>query len=75
MDRFLKIALVGLKTLAMLMSVSTFPVYGPVESTLLTQFVYTKTALGRGFDYEIGSILSKLKGDLIAGSVSREICG
>lgn len=72
MERFLKIALAGLKTIAMLMSVSTFSVYGLVESTLLTQFIHTKTALGCDFNYEIESILSKLKGNLIAGSLSRK---
>lgn len=46
--------------------------YAPVEPNEVSNFVHTKTWFGRGWDYEIGSVSVKTKGDLISGALGHE---
>jgi len=46
--------------------------YGPVEPNLISNYVHTKTPLGRGYDYEIGSMPARVKGDILTGVIGNE---
>lgn len=41
------------------------------EPTVVSNFVHTKTPLGRGYDYEIGCLGLKIKGDILSGVLGR----
>lgn len=44
----------------------------PTEPNAISNFVHTKTPLGRGYDYEIGSLAGKFKGDIISNGLGRK---
>jgi hypothetical protein len=44
----------------------------PLESNAVSNFVHTKTPFGRGYDYEIGSLSVKGKGDLVSGALGNK---
>ena len=46
--------------------------HASVEPNSVSNFVHTKTPFGRGYDYEIGSLNLKTKGDIISGALRRE---
>jgi hypothetical protein len=46
--------------------------HAPVEPNSISNFIHTKTPFGRGYDYEIGSLNLKVKGDYISGALGRE---
>jgi hypothetical protein len=43
--------------------------HAPVEPNFVSNFVHTRTPFGRGYDYEIGSLGLKAKGDLVSGAL------
>nr|YP_010133790.1 hypothetical protein KYU99_mgp06 [Nitzschia supralitorea]QWM93280.1 hypothetical protein [Nitzschia supralitorea] len=47
--------------------------YAPLEPTELSNFVHTKTPLGRGWDYEPGSMLTKVQGDIVSSKLGKDI--
>jgi len=46
--------------------------HAPVEPNVVSNLVHTKTPFGRGFDYEIGSLGLKAKGDIVSCSLGNE---
>lgn len=46
--------------------------YAPVEPNFVSNFVRTKTPFRCGYDYEIGSLNIRAKGDLISGALGNE---
>lgn len=44
----------------------------PVESNVVSNFVHTQTPFGRGYDYDIGSLGLKTKGDLVSGALGNK---
>lgn len=45
----------------------------PVEPNAISNFVHTKTPVGRGYDFETGDLASKIKGHLIASKLQRDM--
>jgi hypothetical protein len=46
--------------------------HAPVEPNVVSNFVHTRTPLGRGYDYEIGSLGLKAKGDVVSGALGNK---
>ena len=46
--------------------------YAPVEPNVISNFVHTQTLFGRGYDYEIGNLSLKSKGDLVSCALGNE---
>jgi len=46
--------------------------HAPVEPNFVSNFVHTQTPFGRGYDYEIGSLNLRAKGDFISSALGRE---
>ena len=46
--------------------------YAPTESNAISNFVHTKTPLGRGYDYESGSLDGRFKGDVISHGLGKK---
>ena len=46
--------------------------YAPVEPNVVSNFVHTRSPFGRGYDYEIGSLSLKSKGDLVSGALGNK---
>lgn len=44
----------------------------PAEPTHISQYFHTKTNLGRGYDFEIGCLQGRLKGDVLASGLGRD---
>jgi hypothetical protein len=48
--------------------------YSPImESNVVSNFVHTKTPLGRGYDYTTGSLNLRIKGDLVSGALGKDM--
>lgn len=66
---------IGIQTLRALSATSALAVgysHAPVEPNVVSNFVHTKTIFGRGYYYEIGSLILKTKGDLVSGALGNK---
>ena len=66
---------IGMHTLRALGTTSALAVgysHAPVEPNVVSNFVHTRTFFGRGYDYEIGSLSLKTKGDLVSGALGNK---
>lgn len=43
------------------------------QPSVVSNFIHTKTPLGRGFDFEAGSMLSKIKGELVIAGLGGDM--
>ena len=71
-DRLFQVAKHGVRAIGAVSVGSVGYSYAPVEPNVISNFVHTKTPLGRGYDYEIGSLTGKLKGDVISSGLGRK---
>ena len=46
--------------------------HAPTEPNTVSNFVHTKTPFGRGYDYEIGNMSVKMKGDVVSGVLGHD---
>lgn len=46
--------------------------YAPLEPTTVSNFVHTQTPLGRGWDYEPGSMATKIQGDFVSSKLGKD---
>ena len=70
--RFIQLVKHGVKAVGVTTVGSVIYSYLPTEATTISNFVHTKTPFGRGYDYEISSLTSKIKGDIIATGLGKE---
>lgn len=71
-NRLLQVAKHGAKVAGAIAVGSVGYSHAPIEPNAISNFVHTKTLLGRGYDYEIGSLTGKLKGDVISNGLGRK---
>lgn len=71
-NRLLQVAKHGVKAIGALTVGSVGYSHAPIEPNAISNFVHTKTPLGRGYDYEIGSLAGKFKGDIISNGLGRK---
>jgi hypothetical protein len=71
-DRLFQVAKHGAKAIGALTVGSVGYSYAPIEPNVVSNFVHTKTLFGRGYDYEVGSLVNKFKGDIISSGLGRE---
>ena len=71
--RVSKVAVQGLQVVSGLTVLTVGYIYSPTEPNFASHFMHTKTPLGRGYDYDLGSISNRFKGDIISGGLGRKI--
>lgn len=71
-NHLLQVAKHGVRVIGALTVGSVGYSHAPFEPNAISNFVHTKTPLGRGYDYEIGSLAGKFKGDIISNGLGRK---